>query len=62
MEDNDTKCPYCGENMTYGPTKQIYYRAKYIPDNIVTYEKEIHIKYGWKCSMNTDDCNRDKKV
>lgn len=49
-------CPYCHENMIYGPQKQIRITTK-VNDGVITKVKESYIEYGWRCNMTDDDCD-----
>jgi hypothetical protein len=55
MEEN-IKCIYCNEIMTYGPQKQIMSIC------VIKYDKHISkslnfILYGWACSMKNYNCD-----
>ena len=49
MEKEQSKrCPFCNENMIYGPNKQtMSYKGK-----VTTF-----ILYGWKCTMSDENCD-----
>jgi hypothetical protein len=55
MEEN-RKCVYCKEIMTYGPQTQVC-STTIIKDGKRINHRETFIEYGWRCSMKKDDCD-----
>ena len=55
MEENK-KCFYCKEIMTYGPQKQIRSNT-IIKDGKHINQTETFIEYVWRCSMKKDYCD-----
>lgn len=51
IKNENKKCIYCKENMTYGQHIQV------MCNNISKYKSVKYIIYGWGCSMKNDECD-----